>query len=323
MSDTQAPKILTLEVLDELKNSLLTTVHLLPESSTNINSIIQSGANEDKNTGEQNILRVKNSVIFGTNHTANALSNIFMSGRGNIATANNQTILGNFNAVNNNALFMFGKGTNNNNRANAVTILKNGDVNVNNLAIKETTDSVIIESVDNKKICFNTNLLFNTAETNITEDNFMSEVLQLDDKKLITADIAKQIIKALAFYLEDGQNGTTKTLSQIVSELTTWQKSLVQNVDYEGSDANKKALSVTAGQQLAESIKNKNDANVTDLRNEINELRKQISYLISSLTVDKISNNDTEFYAVGVADFAFDADTRFKFVPVSEETNNE
>ena len=160
MPTTQAPKIITLDVLDEFKSNILSDIHLLPENSNNINSIIQIGANEDKNTGEVNVLKVKNSVVFGSNHTANALNNIFIAGRGNIATTNNQIILGNFNKEDSNALFILGKGTNNTHRANALTIQKNGDLNLNGLNIHETTESVDISDTDDKKIVFNTNKLY-------------------------------------------------------------------------------------------------------------------------------------------------------------------
>lgn len=315
MLNTNSPQIITLETLDAFKNEFLTSVHLMPSSDNLVNSIVQIDANVDKNTFISNILKVKDSVIFGTNHSANTLSNVFIAGRGNIATSNNQTILGQFNSPNSDGLFIVGSGTSASNRKNSLVINKNGSVNIKDLLLDSTADTVNISAakdiVINNKLKVVYDIIFNT------DAEFCNAVDQLNDNDVITAKVAKQLTKALRSYLQDISDLDNNIITTDISNLKTWQTNLVQDLSYVAEDADTKALSVTAGQQLKTQIDNKNDANISNIQNQINELKQQISYLVSCLTVDKISNNNTEFYAVGVADFALDADTKLKILPTN------
>ena len=63
-------------------------------------------------------------------------------------------------------------------------------------------------------------------------------------------------------------------------------------------------------------------------KEDLQKLKEQVSYLISSLTVDKISNASykgeneelIEYYTVGIADYALDRDTQFIFDNTVEST---
>lgn len=127
-----------------------------------------------------------------------------------------------------------------------------------------------------------------------TSDSLQDILNNLDDSTLITADIVKQI--------------NTATDATTILNLVNWQTSTETKLS-----------------DLENKINNKDAIELQSLRNEIQSLRKQVSYLISCLTVDKISNaaykteNEDliEYYAVGVADYALDADTQ-----ISLESSN-
>ncbi len=270
MSEIQAPQIVTIDTLNTFKQHLANDLALVSNSNDNINSIVQLNANLDENTNESHTIKVKNSAIFGTQHTADALSNVFLAGCGNIATNHYQVILGTFNETDSNARFIVGNGTSNTNRNNAISV---------------TTDCVTINKLNitkqNNTICLQ-------SEFPISINNIIF------DQNNVDAAVAG------------------------VAEINTWKDNLVQTLNYTAADANTKALSVAVGQELQKQITElKTSTSTEGLQEQINALKQQISYLISCLTVDKITNGDQDYYAVGVADFAFDADTKFKVANVT------
>lgn len=267
----QAPQIVTIDTLNFFKQHLAADFALVSNSDDNINSIVQLNANIDENTNEANIIRVKNSAIFGTQHTADTLSNVFIAGRGNIATNHQQVILGTFNKADSNARFIIGNGTSDSNRHNAITVTTN-DVIINDLSIKKQNNTICLQS--DLPISIN-NIIFDQNNINATVDG--------------------------------------------INEINSWKENLVQSLEYTAADASTKALSVEAGQKLQQQIsKLETSTSNSGLQTQINDLKQQISYLISCLTVDKITNGTQDYYAVGVADFAFDADTKFKVADVIE-----
>ena len=164
---------------------------------------------------------------------------------------------------------------------------------------------------------YNNNLLLTDLE-NLTV--LSQKVDKLSDNELVPANIVKRLVAAIAGYVTS--NG--KSDSEILGELMHWQGTLVQPLTYTDKDADKKALSVAAGQELQKAINAIQIADVKELATQITQLKQQVSYLISCLTVEKVSNEDyrdvenqeplIEYYTVGLADFAFDADTKFKLI---------
>jgi hypothetical protein len=270
MSGIQAPQIVTIDTLNTFKQHLANDLALVSNSNDNINSIVQLNANLDENTNESHIIKVKNSAIFGTQHTADTLSNVFLAGCGNIATNHYQVILGTFNKVDPNARFIVGNGISDTSRNNAISV---------------TTDCVTINELNIKK---QNNTICLQSEFPISINNIIF------DQNNVDAAIAG------------------------IAEINTWKNNLVQTLDYIAADAATKALSVTAGQELQRQINALETSTSTNgLQAQIDALKQQISYLVSCLTVDKITNGDQDYYAVGVADFAFDADTKFKVADVT------
>jgi hypothetical protein len=306
------PEIITLDSLQQFKNELLTDIKLNSDSNNIKNSIVQLNANKDLTADIEHPLKVKDSVIFGVGHEASAVNNkglinVFIAGKGNKAITNNQTIFGTYNKVDQNAVFMVGVGSSEQDRHNIITASKTA-LNLNNLLITTNTDTDIqIDTInEDTNIILNKNLYlkhitdidsFSSLQTAVSDSN-------LADNALVPGNMIKQIVKSLA------------SIETVVND----DKSLVQDLTYSEADADKKALSVAAGQQLEQQIKvldakikSISDSAITyDIDNKIKQLKQQISYLLSCLTVDKISTESEDYYAVGLANFALDSDTKFK-----------
>ncbi len=325
MSEIQAPQIVTIDILKGFKNLFLNTVKLQAESTNIINSIVQLNANNDINTGNTKALNVKDSAIFGTAHEADRRVNVFMAGKGNIAAANSQTIFGNFNKADANALFIIGNGTSETNRSNIVSITKDNIVNINSLFFSKTEDSINLQT-DKDKIILASKLYYDPQVQLIPStnnlNNFVYDVLNLDDNEIITANIAKCLAKALSNYITtDGALETPD--AERVLNLETWQANLIKDLSFTGTpeEEDSKTISLTAAKNLKSRIEVlEQSTNINSVQEELTKLKKQISYLISCLTVDKISNASykadedelIEFYTVGIADYALDNNTKFK-----------
>jgi hypothetical protein len=315
---TQAPQIITIDTLDQFKEQLLDSVGI--RLTKNSNSLILK-SNEIKDQ------TIANSAIFGENHslpielsyndtekgtTVKGLKNVLVTGQNNIPSAWNQTITGTFNKINKDALFIIGNGTSNLTRNNVLEVHKDGRFTVHNVSFLPINLDTL--GVDGRLSYTEGGLL----ENNTDWESVKHHLDELDSANLITADIAKLFYEKLSNIIDFDTNNAG-----------SWRNNLVQGLDYTGPNAENRALSVKDGQKLlAELTKYRDDARFVNIINMLNLLRKQVSYLISSLTVDKITNgkdgdSKVEYYAVGLADYALDADTPFKVDTNFNDVNTE
>jgi hypothetical protein len=320
MSDTNVPQILTLEALTKFKEDLVKSIGI----NLGHNNSIVLAANKD-------VQKVANSAIIGENHTIElitlntedsnlnfnkqSLKNVLIAGQSNIATSWNQTIIGSFNKPVSDAAFLVGTGTSELTRNNAFEIYKDGRVGIHDVFFTPVnSDQLGITG----KLSYNNGGLLKDVQTDhhgeLSWEGIQSILNNLNGNELITADILQALFTKISCYL-----------SFDAKEADNWRNNLVQGLDYSADDLASKALSVEAGLKLKEEF---GEAKITELKNAIFALKSQISYLISCLTVDKITNADTkadtdelvEYYAVGIADYALDSDTVFSFHPnVSNE----
>lgn len=316
MSSTQSPiserEIVTLDTLSLFKDELLNSLGITASNK----SIIQT-----ENFGTN---KISNSIIIGTDNnielpeSENGLKNILVSGQGNIATAWNQTVLGNFNNPNTEALFIIGTGIGSNKRKNSFEVLKNGTIKFYNTEITTNT---------NNQLQFNSKLSYSEDQLldlplDTSWQVLKNKINTLTDSELIPAGVIKNIIKFI---------DVNKSLNP--TEVDSWRNNLVQNLDYNGEDKTEKALSVAAAQELMDKISDlENDTHIANFYNDLNTLKDHLIYLIKSLTVDKISNDAyrnketdelIECYAVGLADYALDADTKFTLVTNNSQEQEE
>lgn len=324
MSDTSVPQILTLEALTKFKEDFVKSIGI----NLGHNNSIVLAANK-------NLEKVANSVIIGENHiiepiiletadsnlnlSQQSLKNVLIAGQNNIATGWNQTIIGSFNKPNSEAAFLIGTGTSDFTRNNAFEVYKDGKVSIHDVFFTPVNvDQLGITG----KLSYNNGGLLKDVPTDLhgelSWEGIQSTLNNLNGNELITADILQALFTKISCYLNfDAQ------------EANNWRNNLVQGLDYSADDMANKALSVEAGLKLKEEF---GEAKITELKNAIFALKSQISYLISCLTVDKITNADTkadteelvEYYAVGIADYALDSDTVFSFHPdVSNDDEGE
>lgn len=315
MSDTNVPQILTLEALTKFKEDFVKSIGI----NLGHNNSIVLAANKD-------VQKVANSAIIGENHaieliTLNtedsnlnfnkqSLKNVLIAGQSNIATSWNQTIIGSFNKPVSDAAFLVGTGTSELTRNNAFEIYKDGRVGIHDVFFTPVnSDQLGITG----KLSYNNGGLLKDVQTDhhgeLSWEGIQSILNSLNGNELITADILQALFTKISCYL-----------SFDAKEADNWRNNLVQGLDYSADDLASKALSVEAGLKLKEEF---GEAKITELKNTIFALKSQISYLISCLTVDKITNADTkadtdelvEYYAVGIADYALDSDTVFSFHP--------
>jgi hypothetical protein len=322
-----SPEIVTLDTLKLFKAQLLESIGI---KLGNTNSIIQA-SNEE-------VYKVANSAFIGEAHKTplpvdgirKGLKNVLVSGQGNTANAWNQTVLGTFNKPEENALFIIGNGTSELLQNNIIEVHKNGSVLVHDVKIQADTPNTLNIS---GKLAYDSTRLDSEVAVKDHWQNFCKFIEQLPNNEIITVDFLKTLCKEV-----DTLNGIFSTNSddELYNMATTWRNTLVQQLykkqDGEESnpyadisfseeelnklnnieDAHKYALSLYDGLYLYKLIqKNKDDANIIELHNKIELLKRQISYLISCLTVDKIVKDETEYYAVGIANYALDKDTKF------------
>lgn len=318
MSDTNTPQIITLDTLQKFKDEVLEAVGIKLGAK---HSIIQL-----KN---DLVTNVSNSAFFGEQHSAQKinnknLKNVLVTGQGNIAANWNQTIVGTFNKPVSNALFVVGNGTSNITRNNVLEVYKDGKVSINGVTFNKINSDQL--GIDGKLVYSEGGLLDGVNNwTGITQ-----HLNNLSDNELITADIAKEFSRFISrladFDSKDAENWRNNLIQGLDLDVADEESYTNFRNSYSRTDLDDKALSASDGQYLLSLInKNKDDAKVVELANQIATLRKQISYLISCLTVDKITNaayktdaeDLIEYYAVGIADYALDADTPFALVDTS------
>lgn len=298
------PQIITAETLVAFKEELLKSIGITISNK----SLIQS---DSFDTQGSNIDKAVNSAIFGSEHKIDApkgVKNVLISGYNNIANTWNQTVLGQFNVPNSDALFILGNGAGDLKRSNAIEILKNGNIKIKTCELGITGDKLI----STKKIAYDTNLY--TDENSFDKLTDFAAIKKFidgidNDTELVPIGIVKKLIDYIP--TESGLNSLD--IAAIIP---------AEGLNYEGTDKDKKALSIAAAEELKQKLLDiKTDAVYIDLSNKIRRLEENVSYLISCLTVDKVTNADykkegdelVEYYAVGLADYALDMDTPFSF----------
>ena len=315
------PQIITLETLTAFKNELSANLGLKLNTT---NSLIQLN-NPDLFFTDSFAAKVVDSAIFGAEHEISADAdypkNTFIAGFGNIVSNDNQAIFGTFNTIpRKDALISIGNGVGKTLRSNVLEVLNDGSIVFNNNAriSQEVPNTLSITG----KLAYTDSLLGENPEA-ITWDTLKEQVENLDNNQLITADIIKKITSFANLSTDFNPTEYSDKLDSLVKDLT-----------YSEADANTKAMSVKAGQDLRKEVLEvlNNKVRYKQLSDAIVLLRKQVSYLISCLTVDKISNEsyrneDTEplieYYSVGIADYALDSDTKFTFETPELTTNIE
>lgn len=310
MSDSnKTPQIVTYDTLLEFKNQLLNSIGITLGGK----SIIQQSSKV--------LNKAVNSAFFGENHSIKSellsnsankgLKNVLVSGYGNIASSWNQTVLGTFNKQVDDTLLIVGNGTSDKDRNNILEVFKDGRFSLHNVTFTPVNTDKL--AVDGRIAYSEGGLLENTYNWEAVK----AHITELQEDELITADIAKIFCDKINNFVDFDH-----------TEAGNWRDGLVQGLDYEGANLDKKALSVQAGQELkAELMRYRNDARITNIINMINLLRRQVSYLISCLSVDKVTNDKegderVEYYAVSLADYALDADTPFMITDCDCEEHN-
>jgi hypothetical protein len=223
-------------------------------------------------------------------------TNVLVAGYGNIAAKQGQTVLGTFNIPSETAVFVVGNGSSLENRKNAI------EINSNNIY---TT-----------KIHYFANEL--TDVSNLETDDIIGLNKKLNDIA-DTEVVTGNIIKALGKKIPSNLGLSDEALSEIFPE-----NGLI-NAELPEATLLRTGLNLKDARAMQESIdqlsKLVNSITGVDVDAKLNQLRQEISYLISRLTVDKITNKDykaeqdeyIEIYTVGLADYALDSDTTFKF----------
>jgi hypothetical protein len=299
---------------DELVNSLGIKLG-------NTNSLIQQNAGE--------VYKVANSAFIGEAHQTplpvidadnntvrKGLKNVFVAGLGNSATAWNQSILGTFNAEDPNALFIIGNGTGEYTRHNVLQVNTDGTLKIHGVEFNSAEPHKLDIT---GKLAYKNRILADKDLSNISWTELQAFINSLDDDELVSADFLKSIcanLSALADFdinqANSWRNTVVQNLENIKDNISGDFKTLYDNIILDDTFKDK-AMSLKDGQFLFNLIKKiEPDSQIVELHNKIDLLKRQVSYLISCLTVDKIVNNETEYYAVGIADYALDLDTKFK-----------
>jgi hypothetical protein len=332
------PEIVTIDVLKGFKQQLVNSLGLfMSKEGHNYNSIIQSGNNYIQYTA--------NSVIVGSGHKTDntdveqekkGLKNIFITGQNNIANSWNQAIFGAFNEPNEQAALIIGNGTSDLNRKNSFTIYKNGDISINDLLFTTSTNSLVLT---------NGTISYGTVNPAVTAswNSYITYVKdQLTDNTLVSVDLIKPLVEICnAVYSVLPEIESPDEILDIFNDATSWRASVVQDLVFdadnnasapEGCNTEETAVSIKSALELAAQIKNieasYSDNELNKVKEDLQKLKEQVSYLISSLTVDKISNASykgeneelIEYYTVGIADYALDRDTQFIFDNTVEST---
>lgn len=301
MSDIiDTPQIVTTDALNTFKDELLSSIGLKIGNK----SLIQ--------TNNADTIKVTNSAIFGMNHDVDSnkgLKNVLVSGQNNIVSTWNQTVLGQFNRANPNALFILGNGVGDLNRNNAFEILKNGNIKIGPCELGVSGGRL----VSTNKIAYDSTILGDELDE---LDSFAKIKNYIDTTTNDTELIPIGILKKLLNYIPTETGLTPETIAELIPE---------NGLGLEPDDptAKQKALSIADALALkSELIEISDEARYNDLLAKLTRLEQNVSYLISCLTVDKIVNSDgsIEYYAVGLADYALDMDTPFTFAADSENT---
>ena len=294
------PKLVTVDILESFKKDLLKSIGITvkpTDTNNHLNSIIQ------KNSLNQTSINANlvNSALFGIQHNITAdktIKNVFITGQGNTAANNNQTVCGQFNSVNPNALFIVGNGVGPNANNNAFEVLKNGNIKIGTCELGTNTNQLL----SSKKFAYDDAIVDDV--TNLTSFQSVIDYLQTkNDNELLPAGVIK---KALNYVLSD-EGISPNIADSLIPEA---------GLDYTADDANKKALSIAAAKLLEAKITQMHDnSKYNELTNSLKQLKRDLSYLLSCITVDKITNEDgsIEYYSVGLADYALDMDTTFTF----------
>jgi hypothetical protein len=304
-------QIVTLDDLKVFRQELLNSIGV---KLGNNNSIIQ--LSNDK------VYKVANSAFIGEGHktpdpTTNedgttsriGLKNIFVAGHGNSVNAWNQSVFGTFNKEVKEALFIVGNGTSDFIRNNVLEVHTDGTFKVHDVSFKPQESQQL--KIDGK-LLYESSPLTNVDIDSLGWTDFYNYINSLTDTELISADVVKLICNKVNQHLKDNPNidgSWSNNLVQHLLQISSSDEVAYNNITADAS----KALSLKDGQFLYQLInKYRDDAAIVDLKNQLNLLKRQISYLISCLTVDKLTTADTEYYAVGIADYALDYDTKFK-----------
>lgn len=306
MSETQnkTPEIITATTLNIFKEELLHSLGLTIGGK----SLVQ-----EKSLDIDSAKKVYTSIISGTGHQISSnkgLNNIFITGQGNIAAGNNQTVIGQFNIADPNALFIVGNGVGDTVRNNSFEVLRDGSIKIQTAILGVNTTG---DFVSKSKINYHPEILVDAETLKANTDSLVKLKQYIDtfsDGELLPAGIIKQIIAQIPIT----QDITAASLKTFIKD--------IDDAQVTASNADQMALSVASARALRDQLAPKTDyALITQLNTKVALLEQKLSYLISSLTVDKITNADyknpgdelIEIYSVGVADYALDADTEFTF----------
>ncbi|MBO5424027.1 MAG: hypothetical protein J6A25_00770 [Lachnospiraceae bacterium] len=303
MSDIiDTPQIVTTDTLNTFKEELLSSIGLKIGNK----SLIQ--------TNNTDTIKVTNSAIFGMNHKVDSdkgLKNVLISGQNNIVSTWNQTVLGQFNKANPNALFILGNGAGDLNRNNAFEILKNGNIKIGPCELAVSGGKL----VSTNKFAYDSTILGDELDKLDSFAKIKDYVdTMTDDTELISIGILKKLLN----YIPTETGLTPENIAELIPENGL-------SLEPEDPAAKQKALSIADALALkSELIAISNEARYNDLLEKLTRLEKNVSYLISCLTVDKIANADgsIEYYAVGLADYALDMDTPFTFASDSTDSEN-
>ena len=274
MSEKNIPEIVTVDTLNMFKNELLSTLGLTVGNK----SIIQNN--------NINVKKTATSAVFGSNHAVNlrdkaGLKNVLISGMGNIASTWNQTVLGQFNAEDDsNAIFVIGTGTSDTNRHSAFRVLKNGKVEIDGCTLHSSSDKLVSDQ----------HIKYTGEITSFDSLSALNTFLNsnFDENDLIPAKIIMELLTKIS-----DSNGTS---------LETFTTALAE-------------AKIELKNELTDHLNNNiqprlSDATAIALNNKIVALQKEMSYLLSCLTVKRTDSSGVdEYFTVGLADAALDMNT--------------
>jgi hypothetical protein len=286
MSETQAPQIVTVDTLKTFKDELLDSIGITISNKSLIHS---------NNTA---VTKTATSAVFGSNHkvdigTNAGLKNVLVSGMGNIASTWNQTVLGQFNAADENALFIIGTGSSDTNRKTAFKVLKDNKININGEIYGDTGKVVFVNPINYKET---------TTESFDSLNSLYSYLEEIPDTELIPA----KVIKELLLNIKDETGTALKNFNVLSDDLNETD---IENKTWNIEQI--KAYCTQISPQIAEGA-------VISLNNKLSALQSEISYLLSCLTVTrKFDENNDEYFIIGLASAALDMDTEIDLSQVT------
>jgi hypothetical protein len=241
---TPQVEIVTTDTLNTFKDELLAAIGI----SISNKSLIQSN-----NT---NVLKTATSAVFGSNHSVDVtekagLKNVLIAGMGNVASTWNQTVLGQFNEKDDNALFIIGNGSSTDARKNAIKVLKDGKININGCTVFSSNSKIVSQN----KISYTENIA--------DFDSIAAITTYLNANYADTDLIPAKLLKSLLANIKDSDGTTTSTF---IDSLDT----AIANL--------KNELKVELENSIQPQISN---STVIALDNKISNLQKEMSYLLS------------------------------------------